>query len=253
VIVFNEQQLNELLGQISAGFRSNFLQVVLFFSAVVLIAAFFVTIHLVQKRRERLRLRAARERRLENLAARLGLSEAERRLLGRLVPYLSDPTKAYLLLTSARTLDRTLERLRSGEAADASVARSLQRKVRERGGGRPRGSAPSGGGQRRRFFRAKLQLRARLKRSDGEIVEAQLGDLSAGGALARISGEPLELGDIVAVAIPLGEGKPVVVRARVVRAAPVRGLASLQFEGVRRGTEDRIVAFVNALGRRQRT
>ena len=245
MIVFNEQRLNELLGQISSGFRSNLLQAVLFFSAVVALAVLFVTIHLVQKRREQRKLDDARQRRLALLASRYSLTAAEGRLIDRLTRYLPDPTKGYLLLSSVRSLNRALSSLQSEEAADASVVRSLQAKVRAGTGRTPHSPSVGGGEQRRRFFRAKLRIRARVKRPDGDVVAAELGDLSAGGALVKIAGEPLEAGDTVALAIPMGEGKPVVVRARVVRAAPVRGLASLQFEQLRPGVEDRIVAFIN--------
>ena len=69
---------------------------------------------------------------------------------------------------------------------------------------------------------------------------------------SRISpGEPLDPGTPVAVALPVGPGKPLVVRAQVVRMAVVRGIASLAFVGLRSGDEDRIISFVNRLGTKE--
>lgn len=101
--------------------------------------------------------------------------------------------------------------------------------------------------QRREAFRVGLSQRARVDRASGETAEVDLRDLSVGGA-RLIGGPPLELGEVVTVAIGLREDEERL-PARVVRLDE-HG-CGLHFEALPPAVENRISRYLTDKQRRR--
>ncbi len=129
MIVFNREELQNLLDGFAGGFEGSLTYLIIFIVLVILIILFLIFTYTMVKGREERRLSAAIAERNRKIFAAHMLDSDELDFIDELSRYLNDPRKKYTLLTDPRTFATAVQKARSDGGQDERAVASLQKKL----------------------------------------------------------------------------------------------------------------------------
>ncbi len=129
MIIFDQEKLSAFFETVSRGFERSPLEIVLVIVSVLAFITLLIIAYRIQRRRIRRQQRTIADRRYRELVEKRSLTPSEQNLVRRMVRFLKDPEKKYLILISQPTFNFCAAKLRKKEAVTASSIAELRNRL----------------------------------------------------------------------------------------------------------------------------